>query len=122
MPHCIFEYSSNVRDDPDWTEVALAVHAVLVGTGLFVSSDIKSRVVRHDLFVIGGGADDRAFVTVNIQMLSGRDGAIKAEISEATLGILTQAFPRTLAELKTSITVQISDMDRESYRRQISYT
>lgn len=120
MPHCIFEYTNNVRDEPQWPEIILAVHDVLVGTGLFVLGDIKSRVVRHDVFVIGDGAEDQAFVTLNIQMLSGREDAIKGEIATAALAILVQAFSRTLGELKTSVTVQISDMHRESYRRHVS--
>jgi 5-carboxymethyl-2-hydroxymuconate isomerase len=91
-------------------------------TGLFVLGDIKSRVLRHDAFVVGDGQDGQAFVTLNIQMLSGRDDAVKAAIGEAALRILVAAFPRTLAELKTSITVQISDIHRASYRRMISYS
>jgi len=46
---------------------------------------------------------------------------VKAQVSEALLAVLVPAFPRTLAGMKTSLTVQITDIHRASYRRQISY-
>lgn len=120
MPHCILEYSSNVIDEPDWTATVLAVHNALIATGQFVLDDIKSRIVRHDRYVVGNGKGNQAFVALQIQILSGRDDEVKGAISEEALRILLSAFPRTLAELQASITVQISDIHRASYRRRVT--
>jgi hypothetical protein len=46
---------------------------------------------------------------------------VKAQLSEALLPLLARACPRTLAQMKGSLTVQITDIHRPSYRRQISY-
>jgi 5-carboxymethyl-2-hydroxymuconate isomerase len=121
MPHCILEASDNLLDQPDWTSLLRTINGTLVATGLFTSADIKSRLIRHEVFVIGDDAADQAFVTLNVQILSGRTDEVKAQLSEALLPLLVGAFPRTLAEMNCSLTVQITDIHRPSYRRQISY-
>lgn len=121
MPHCILEASDNLLDEPDWAGLLRDINGVLVATGLFAEADIKSRAVQHGLFVIGDGAEDRAFVTLNVQILGGRADEVKAQLSEALLPVLARAFPQTFARMKCSLTVQITDIHRPSYRRQISY-
>ena len=61
MPHCILEYSGNALDEPDWPATLAELHRVLMATGLFVLEDIKSRVVRRDVFLVGDCNDDRGF-------------------------------------------------------------
>ena len=121
MPHCLLEASDNLLDQPDWAGLLREVNGTLAATGLFQVADIKSRFVRHGTFAIGDGAADQAFVTLNVQILAGRTDEVKAQLSEALLPLLTRAFPRTLAQMKCSLTVQITDIHRASYRRQISY-
>ena len=121
MPHCILEHSDNLLDAPDWTGLLREIHGALVATGRFTEADLKSRVLRHGTFLIGDGSPDRAFVTLTLQILSGRADEVKAELSEILLPLLKQAFPRTFAEMACSLTVQITDIHRHSYRRAISH-
>jgi 5-carboxymethyl-2-hydroxymuconate isomerase len=121
MPHCILEASDNLLDQPDWTGLLREINGTLVATGLFTAADIKSRLLRHEVFAIGDGAPDQAFVTLNVQILGGRADEVKAQLSEALLPLLTAAFPLTFAKMTCSLTVQITDIHRASYRRHISY-
>ena len=121
MPHCILEASDNLLDQPDWVGLLREINGALVATGLFVEADIKSRAIQHGRFVIGDGAADQAFVTLNVQVLGGRTDEVKAQLSEALLPVLARGFPLTFAQMKCSLTVQITDIHRPSYRRQISY-
>ena len=120
MPHCILEASDNMLDQPDWATLLLAINRTLGETGLFKVADIKSRYVRHSTFAIGDGAPGQAFVTLNVQILGGRTDDVKAGLSEALLPLLAGAFPRTLAAMTCSLTVQVTDIHRPSYRRQLS--
>lgn len=121
MPHCILEASDNLLDQPDWADLLREVNGTLAATGLFQVADIKSRCLRHEVFVIGDGAAGQAFLTLNVQILGGRTDEVKARLSEALLPLLARACPRTLAGMKCSLTVQITDIHRPSYRRQITY-
>ena len=120
MPHCIFEYSANVADEPQWPQIIEKVHEGLVLTGEFVADDIKSRVIKHDNYIIGDGEDNQSFVTLTLQILDGRSDEFKREIAHLALEILVAAFPESLAKQKCSITVQVSDIHRASYQRYLS--
>jgi len=121
MPHCILEHSSNVIDTPDWCELLAKINRTLADTDLFKMEDIKSRVIQHDTFVVGDGDPSRAFVTLNACILSGRDNDTKRRIVEPLLALLRSAFPLSMERLKFSLTVQITDIHRESYQRETSY-
>jgi 5-carboxymethyl-2-hydroxymuconate isomerase len=54
-------------------------------------------------------------------MLDGRSDDIKRELAQTASEILIEAFPKSLALQKCSITVQISEIHRVSYQRHVSY-
>jgi 5-carboxymethyl-2-hydroxymuconate isomerase len=121
MPHCELEYSANVLDKPDNHIILKAIHDVLDRTKLFSLNDIKSRVTVHRDYLIGDGGQDRAFVALNISILSGKDEAAKKRISEDCIQILKDFFPKSIETLKLSITVQILEMDKGTYARLKNY-
>jgi len=117
MPHCILEYSSNIVDRPDPTRLLTDIHEALASTSLFSLADIKSRIIRHDAYVVGDGAPERSFVTLNIQIFGGRSDEAKGRITDAATEVLKRAFPESLRRQKCSLTVQVSEIHRPSYRR-----
>jgi 5-carboxymethyl-2-hydroxymuconate isomerase len=117
MPHCILEYSSNINDKINLKKLLHDINTMLAGTGPFNLMDIKSRAVEHDLYVVGDGDPNRAFAGLTISIFSGRPDDVKANITESALQLLKDAFNTTLQEKKCSITVQLVDIHRESYRR-----
>ncbi len=121
MPHCILEFSDNVVDRPDLRAVLAAIHDGLMSTGMFVSGDIKCRAIEHRAYVVGDGAADRTFVTLDIQVLSGKTDDAKAGLAEQALAVLERFYPHTLAESRCSLTVQVTDIHAPSYRRTRTY-
>ena len=121
MPHCILEYSDNLADEPKWPAIFKEIHAVLIATGEWHSADIKSRAIELHNYYIGNGSQQQAFVSLAIQILSGRSDSLKKSISENCLKVLSTHFARTLEALQTSITVQIVDIHEPSYCRRINY-
>ena len=117
MPHLVLEYSANVPDEPDLRRVLLDLHEALLSSALFERKDIKSRAVRHEVFAVADGAEDRAFVALSIAILDGRSDEVKAALSEAALDVLARAFPKLVAGGRGAISVEIRDLLRASYRR-----
>jgi 5-carboxymethyl-2-hydroxymuconate isomerase len=117
MPHLVLEYSANVPDRPDPKRVLLDLHDALVASALFEKKDLKSRAVKHDVFTVADGAQDRAFVALSIAILDGRSDDVKAALSEAALDVLVRAFPKLVAGGRGAISVEIRDLHRASYRR-----
>ena len=117
MPHLVLEHSANVPDRPDLRRLLLDLHDALAATGLFERKDLKSRAVRHDVFAVADGAEDRPFVALSIAILEGRSDEVKAAISETALDVLVRAFPELVAEGRGAISVEVRDLHRASYRR-----
>jgi len=117
MPHCILEYSSNIDDTINLKKLLHDINAMLANTGVFNLLDIKSRAVQHDLYIVADGDPNRAFVALTINIFGGRPDDVKANIAESALQLLKDAFNATLQEKKCSITVQIGDIHRETYRK-----
>ncbi len=122
MPHCILEYSDNIKDKPSWNIIFKELHKILVDTGEWIESDIKSRAIKHSEFYIGDGNPNQAFVTLNLQILHGRSDELKESVSKDALEILCNHFESTIKSLQTSITVQISDIHTPSYSKKMSYS
>jgi 5-carboxymethyl-2-hydroxymuconate isomerase len=117
MPHCTLEFSGNVIDCPDLRRLFSELHDVLTSTGLFEREAIKSRAIRYDDYFIGDGDPHRAFVALDVSILSGRPDDAKARITEGALDLLKRHFAESIAEQICNITVQVSELHRSSYRR-----
>jgi len=110
MPHCVVEHSINLDSD-------LLVQKVFLGalsTGLFEpdGSDIKVRALGYSSYMTGPKKSD--FIHVALKILSGRTSEQKLSLSKAVIEELI-----ALAYNDVSITVEVVDMDRDSYRKVI---
>ncbi len=121
MPHCILESSDNIVEFVDKKELLLQINNCLNEMGLFNINDIKSRFIVHNDYVVGDGDKNRAFVSLNVAILSGRSQETKNMISNKCLELLKQVFAKSLKQLKFSLTVRITEMDKESYAKEKSY-
>jgi len=89
-----------------------------VETGLFKLNDIKSRAIRRDDFLIGDGDATRTFVALEIQIFTGRDAATRKAIAQKAMEILQKAFAPAVEETPCSLSVQVTEIDREVYLRE----
>lgn len=121
LPHCILEYSANVPDQVDIRALLAEINQSIVACSDVKIEDIKSRAIRHEQYVIGDGAAGRTFVTLEIQILSGRPDHVKTLIAKAAHDVVLRWFPITAVQTKASITVQITDIHAPSYARYRSY-
>ena len=112
MPHCIIEYSSGATDCIEIGDLVAAVHQGVLSSGLFDEYDIKTRAVAYTHHRTGATRD--SFVHVTVRLLSGRDDAQKADLSEKLLAQIEPLLPAVV-----SVGVEICDMHRDSYRKRV---
>ena len=112
MPHLIIEYSEDIAGDVDLDAVLDAAHAGALASGLFPEYDIKTRAIGYSRHRTGQTRD--SFLHLTLRLLSGRDDAQKAALSEAVLGAIEPLLPGVV-----SVGVEIVDMHRESYRKRV---
>ncbi len=110
MPHCIVEHSPCVEAK----ELNQKVFLGALESGLFApdGSDIKVRSIVYENYQTGEVKED--FIHVGLRILSGRSDADKLSLSQS---VLTQLESLNLS--KASLTVEITDMDRDSYSKKI---
>jgi 5-carboxymethyl-2-hydroxymuconate isomerase len=117
MPHCVLEYSGNVLEKRDFTSFFQGLHQLLVHSGLFGLSDIKSRVVCCREFRVGDGDPSLSFIHLSLYILSGRAREVRQALADRLLAFLKEEFAESCKPLNCEMTVDVREMDRETYRK-----
>ena len=108
MPHIIVEYSEGIVDDKSVEFVLRTIHQSIADSGLFKANQIKTRAYPFRDFTNAGGSDPYIHIQARIKL--GRDADNKKRLGEEILaGLSSLNIPASV------ITVEIIDMDRDSY-------
>lgn len=110
MPHIIIEYPQSQISEEQLPDILKSVHEAVVDSGLFESSHIKTRAYPIHFYSKAGG--DKPYMHTMARIKSGRNAEQKKQLSEAILAALCKeglAVP--------VVTVEIIDMDRDSYTK-----
>lgn len=115
MPHLTIEYTNNLPQF-DGHNVLRILNRVLAESGQFGNTDIKSRAIRLDTFLVGTAPNRQAFVHVRLALLHGRDKDVRQALAEKLLLALQQSgtWP---AEMPVQLCVEIQQIERETYAR-----
>ncbi|GAA0817539.1 5-carboxymethyl-2-hydroxymuconate Delta-isomerase [Colwellia sp. D2M02] len=113
MPHCIIEYSAPLHAVLKPSQLISAVYNGAFNSELFENSEIKTRVIPFDNYQSGSVKVN--FIHVVTKILSGRTLAQRKLLSQTILAEL-----KMLNLSKTSLTVEIVEMERDSYAKVIT--
>ena len=112
MPHCIIDYSPDIAGQIEIEALLDAVHLGAMDSDLFPEYDIKTRAQGYEYHRTGQTRD--SFVHVALHLLSGRSAEQKSMLSECVLARIEPLLPRVV-----SVSVEIVDIHRESYRKRV---
>ncbi|GAA3935849.1 5-carboxymethyl-2-hydroxymuconate Delta-isomerase [Litoribacillus peritrichatus] len=112
MPHCIVEYSSDLMPETAPTQMMEAVLKGALNSALFDRKDIKLRAMSYETYL--GGHDSQRFIHVELKILSGRNNEQKVILTES---VLNQLRGLNLSDI--SISVEVTDTDKDSYRKSV---
>lgn len=115
MPHLILEASSNIIETNDKVKVILQdCQNLLVERLPTKLTSCKSRLVLHDVFVLGDNNPANAFVHLSVRILKGRSANLINEVSNILVEVLSQGFSKSSEQLHLGISVEITDLN-DSY-------
>ncbi|MDZ4786706.1 MAG: 5-carboxymethyl-2-hydroxymuconate Delta-isomerase [bacterium] len=117
MPHCILEHSINIIEKIDAKIFFEKLHKIIIDSGPFNLSQIKSRVIAQNHYYVGDGSPNSGFIFLQISILSGRELLIKQTLGERALKYMEAVFSESKNNLNCSITVEIREMDKETHWR-----
>ena len=110
MPHIIVEYAEQLLNDEQLGTLLQKIHHTIADSGLFDASHIKTRAYPFRAFTHAGG--NKPYIHIQARIKSGRDTDNKKRLADAILAGLKQlAIPAAV------ITVEVIDMDRDSYAK-----
>jgi len=110
MPHIIIEYPQQSVSEDLLPAILQAVHEAVVTSGLFDASHIKTRAYPMQFYTNAGS--DQPYIHTMARIKSGRNSEQKKQLSEVILAAIGEQ------KLAVSVaTVEIIDMDRDSYSK-----
>jgi 5-carboxymethyl-2-hydroxymuconate isomerase len=110
VPHIIIEYAEQLAGKAEIEAILQAVHNATADSGLFKANQIKTRAYPFRQFSNAGGNDP--YIHIQARIKSGRDADNKKRLGEAILAGLS-----SLNSNASVITVEVIDMDRDSYAK-----
>jgi 5-carboxymethyl-2-hydroxymuconate isomerase len=112
VPHIIVEYAEQLLDDAEVHTMLQAVHCSIVDSGLFKENQIKTRAYSFNEFTNAG--ESNPYIHIQARIKVGRDADNKKRLGDAVL-----AGFKTLNIQASVITVEVIDMDRDSYGKYV---
>ena len=112
MPHIIVEYSEKLLHDAEVHTMLQTIHSSIADSGLFKANQIKTRAYPFKEFTNAG--ESNPYIHIQARIKSGRDADNKKRFGEVIL-----AGFETLNIQASVITVEVIDMDRDSYGKYV---
>lgn len=118
MPQITVEYSEVLAAHLDRRAFGLELNPLASGIIGSPVSSFKTRFYPVAEAVIGDGSAANAMFHVHMAILSGRDAATKDELGRQVLALMHRHLP-AVPGLSVQFTVEIRDMDRAHYQKDV---
>ncbi len=115
MPQITLEYTANIEQAVNFSSLFSSMHQILSELGGVRIQNCKSRAICQDRYLIGDGAEQHAFVHVDVMLVAGRSQEWIQRLGNALLAALEETFAASKQNLELQITVNFSDVIRERY-------
>ncbi len=111
MPHLILEASSNIHEcNVRLEELLLDCHHLLANKLPTQVSSCRSRVVLHDIYVVGDDSPNLAFIHLTIKLMKGRSHGLLLDVAELIKQKIQEFCSRSMEHLKLEISVEIIEL------------
>jgi 5-carboxymethyl-2-hydroxymuconate isomerase len=107
MPHITLEYTSNIKEC-DFKPSLKQIHYILSEMLPTKIENCKTRIVKHEDYIIGVDENNKAFINLSIKVLPGRSEELLNTITEKILNHLRQIFSESHKDLNIGISIGIS--------------
>ncbi len=112
MPHIDIQMSAGLRNTISGDEFVKSIHVALTQHNTIILKDVKTRLTYLDHYIVGDGTKTH-MIHIMIKLMPGRSSALKKEMA---LSLLKEAMNLVNCDT-TSITVETSELDADSYSK-----
>ena len=118
MPHFTIEYSDNLDQRLDMTEIVEVVRRAAIETGIFPLGGIRVRAIRCEDYAIADGNPDLGFLDMVLRLGEGRDLATRKKAGEHVFNALSAHLDPVFVQSKFALSFDMQINDKEtSFKR-----
>ncbi|MFZ1470482.1 MAG: 5-carboxymethyl-2-hydroxymuconate Delta-isomerase [Paracoccaceae bacterium] len=111
MPHLTIEYSANLQDEGNLTDLCRALHAALLSTGLCELGAVRVRALPCPHYAVADLLPQNAFAAMILRVGAGRALADQQRMGEAVMAAATAHFADLLAQPYFALSLDIMEND-----------
>lgn len=112
MPHIIVEYSRNLGEIIEVSDLILKLHSTLADEGID-KERIKTRALACDYVAVGNHDLHGHMLHATLLLLEGRDLPTKKQYGDALHRAMSEVVDNTVKHC--AVTLEIRDMDKDTY-------
>ncbi len=112
MPHIIVEYSKNLGDIIEISNLVLDMHDALADQGID-KTRIKTRAVRCNYVAVGDFGSHGHMLHATLLLLEGRDVETKRQYGDALVEVMKKSVEGSVKHC--SVTLEVRDMVKDTY-------
>lgn len=116
MPHIILETTADLQENAQVPDILEALVAKLSSYESIESKSIKAYHRLRSVWQMGAGAPE-GFAHCTVLLLQGRPLALRKKISAGMFEVLRSQFTDALAANEVSVTLELREMDSETYHK-----
>lgn len=111
MPHVTIEYSANLDAKADISALCRALHAAMLGSGVFEIGAVRVRALRADHYAVTDLDPRNGFVDISVRIGAGRSVADRKAVGEAVDEAAKAVLAPLLAEPYFALSVELREID-----------
>jgi len=113
VPHFSIEYSANLDQTVDMTEICGLVSRTILETGLFEMGAVRVRAFRAEAYAIADGLAQNGFIDMSFRIGRGRSAEEKKRMGEAIFAAVSQHLEALFATPHFALSLEIREIDAE---------
>jgi 5-carboxymethyl-2-hydroxymuconate isomerase len=113
VPHFSIEYSANLDQTVDMTEICGLVSRTILETGLFEMGAVRVRAFRAEAYAIADGLAQNGFIDMSFRIGRGRSAEEKKRTGEAIFAAVSQHLEALFATPHFALSLEIREIDAE---------
>src|SRR5450631_1704971 len=114
MPHVVVEYSMNLEQSVDISELIRVVHDAMVATKAFPLEVVRTRAAPRDDFRIADGDPRNGFLAVVGRIAPGPPQQVRHELGKSLFDAVRGYLSDVSDAIPLSITVELQEIDQTS--------
>lgn len=116
MPHLRIQTTANLTENARMGEILERMVRAFSGFETIQSASVKGYHLLHETWCLGAGAKP-GFVHCELAILSGRPVELRRKLADEMYSELKTCFAESLENGEANLTLEVREMDRDTYQK-----